>query len=348
MAWITAAPRIKEFLRSQAYDSRLARLLTTRASRLGAPVFMFHHTLPGGSTCFDAGMDTEPALFEGLIVWLKERFNVVSVATIAARLAAHESIDGLCALTIDDGWRDTYAHAFPILRRHGVAASVYVPLDYIGTERQFWQDAFWDLHRQLEEQRTWAEFNRAASSKHSWWPRVPRRQTFAATFERIAERPIDEAHALIRWGANQFGVSSQLSTPAFMTWDQVREMRDHGITFGSHTNSHALLTRLPAERAHAEVTSSKKRLEEMLGSTVSEFCYPSGDHDGRVAEWVRQAGYAAAVTVEPRLVTRRDSAWTIPRVGISSSSLRSHGIFSPSAIEFQLARAGLRARLRKH
>ncbi|MCU1282077.1 MAG: polysaccharide deacetylase [bacterium] len=337
---------LKDFLRSQAYDSPLARFLTARASRFGAPVFMLHHTLPAGSECYDEGMDTEAQLFERFVVWLDEQFRIVPLTALAEMHAAGESLDGVCAITIDDGWRDTYEQTFPILRSHGVAATVFLPLDYIGTDRQFWTDALWDVHRQLAEKSAWRELNRAAEAQYPGWPRVARQQTLAGILERVAHRPMAEAHELIRWASTRFGLSSRLRSPAFMTWEQVREMRDCGFTFGSHTNSHVLLTRVSSDEARQEITSSKQRLEELLDTTVSTFCYPSGDHDANVAEIVRQAGYRVAVTVEPRLVTRRDSLWTLPRVGISSLSLRSRDAFNPNAIRFQLARAGVRARLR--
>jgi peptidoglycan/xylan/chitin deacetylase (PgdA/CDA1 family) len=337
---------LKDFLRSQAYDSRIARLLTSRASRLGAPVFMFHHTMPAGSECYDAGMDTEAQLFDSFVAWLKDQFRIVPLTKIAELLAAGESLDGVCALTIDDGWWDTYAHAFPILRRHEVTATIFLPLDYIGTERQFWTDALWDVRRQLVEKGAWQDFNRAATAQHPWWPRAEREQTLGGIGAELKRRPIAEAHELIRWATSTFALSSRLRSPAFMTWEQVREMRDCGFTFGSHTNSHSLLTHVSGDQAREEITSSKLRLEELLGATVDTFCYPAGDHDARLADVVREAGYRVAVTVEPRLVTRRDSLWTMPRVGVSSLSLRSRDAFNPNAIQLQLARAGVRARLR--
>lgn len=337
---------LKDFLRSQAYDSRLARLLTARAARLGTPVFMFHHTLPPGSECFDAGMDTTSTLFDNLIAWLKQRFHIVSLTAIAEMVSDGKVAPDVCALTIDDGWRDTYEHAFPILRRHAVPATIFLPFDYIGTDRQFWQDAYWDLYRQLEAGNGWRELNDAAEAQFPWWPRLTWQQTFSGVLERLFERPMSDAEELIRWASATFGLRSRLRTPAFMSWDQVREMRDHGFSFGSHTNSHVHLTRVSRDAAREEIRSSKERLEAALGGIVDTFCYPAGRHDPVLAELVRQAGYRVAVTDQPRLVTRRDSLWMLPRVGVSSLTLSSHHSFHENAITLQLARAGVRARLR--
>jgi peptidoglycan/xylan/chitin deacetylase (PgdA/CDA1 family) len=122
-------------------------------------------------------------------------------------------------------------------------------------------------------------------------------------------------------------------------------MRAAGFSFGSHTNSHLLLTRVSPDEARDEIVSSKRRLEEILGAPAETFCYPAGRHDAAIADAVRDAGYRAAVTDRPRLITRRDSLWTLPRVGVSSLSLRGQAGFSANAINFQLARCAVRAQL---
>jgi peptidoglycan/xylan/chitin deacetylase (PgdA/CDA1 family) len=131
-----------------------------------------------------------------------------------------------------------------------------------------------------------------------------------------------------------------------MTWDQVLEMHAAGIHFGSHTNSHVLLTQVPLEEAREEIVSSKNKLQAILGAPVTSLCYPAGMYNAQLARVTEQAGYLAAVTDEPRLAVRRDSRWALPRVGVSSMTLLHGDSFSPNALELQMARAGVRARLR--
>jgi peptidoglycan/xylan/chitin deacetylase (PgdA/CDA1 family) len=336
---------LKQGLRSQLLSSRLTERITAKASRLGAPIFMLHHTLPKGSPCFDAGMDTEAGLFDQLLGWIKNRFQVLSLDALAETIQSSPRRDDVCAITLDDGWWDTYEFAFPLLRKHGLSATVFVPLDYIGSKKQLWQDSLWDVYRQLGVNGV-VHLRKAARERYPWWPADDRMATSAGAVLALADRPLAELDALVDWARATFGLSSGLRSPGFMTWEQVQEMHSAGIHFGSHTNSHALLTQVPLDEAREEIVSSKARLETMLGTQVTSLCYPGGMYNAELARVAEQAGYLAAVTDEPRLVVGGDLRWALPRVGVSSMTLLDGDSFSPNALELQMARAGVRARLR--
>jgi peptidoglycan/xylan/chitin deacetylase (PgdA/CDA1 family)/glycosyltransferase involved in cell wall biosynthesis len=77
--------------------------------------------------------------------------------------------------------------------------------------------------------------------------------------------------------------------------DQVREMAEYGIEFGSHTASHARLTGLGPELLAAELADSRRAIEERLGRPVLSLCYPYGAVDGRVKSAAAEAGYLFGV-----------------------------------------------------
>jgi peptidoglycan/xylan/chitin deacetylase (PgdA/CDA1 family) len=82
-----------------------------------------------------------------------------------------------------------------------------------------------------------------------------------------------------------------------LSWKQVRAMSDGGISFGSHTLSHPLLTRIPRRQREYELCRSKEIIEQQIGKPVTTFAYPSGDFDSETKEVVREAGYCAAVSI---------------------------------------------------
>ncbi len=85
-----------------------------------------------------------------------------------------------------------------------------------------------------------------------------------------------------------------------LDWDEVKELHVMpGITIGSHTLSHPYLSSLDAVESKNEIIESKKIIEEKIGSPVNYFCYPSGDFGVREMNFVKEAGYLAAVTVAP-------------------------------------------------
>ena len=84
-----------------------------------------------------------------------------------------------------------------------------------------------------------------------------------------------------------------------LTWDQVREMKVHGIDFGGHTVTHPFLSRVTPEQAVWEVSACKQQIEAELQSPVEYFAYPSGREEDFCpwsAQVLREAGYQVAVT----------------------------------------------------
>ncbi len=87
--------------------------------------------------------------------------------------------------------------------------------------------------------------------------------------------------------------------PRFMTWDQVRELRDGGMTIGDHTYTHPYLSKLtPAQLTH-EVVGSKTVLEQELGQPVTHFASPFGYTSDALVSLLKSAGYVSGRTTYP-------------------------------------------------
>lgn len=82
-----------------------------------------------------------------------------------------------------------------------------------------------------------------------------------------------------------------------LTWDQIKELREAGISFGSHTSSHPHLPSLSNEQASRELVGSKELLESFLGQEVSFLAYPYGESTSEVQHIAAQTGYVAACGV---------------------------------------------------
>ncbi|HCK98747.1 MAG TPA: hypothetical protein DHW42_01385 [Candidatus Marinimicrobia bacterium] len=85
-----------------------------------------------------------------------------------------------------------------------------------------------------------------------------------------------------------------------LDWNQIREMSESGIVFGSHTRTHRDLTRLSGVEIYRELAESKAVIEEKLGKRVDYLSYPFGNYDARVIEIAKELGYTAAFSLYPR------------------------------------------------
>jgi hypothetical protein len=78
--------------------------------------------------------------FAEQLEYLTAHYRIVPLATIAENPGRGEGLRSLAAITIDDGYRDAYDIAFPILRRYRVPATVFVVTDFVGRRAWLWTD----------------------------------------------------------------------------------------------------------------------------------------------------------------------------------------------------------------
>jgi len=107
--------------------------------------------------------------------------------------------------------------------------------------------------------------------------------------------------------------------PGFMTWDQVRELRDAGVTIGAHTHTHGHLAKMPLDAAKAEIETSSAILKRELGAVPPLFAYPFGETSAAVTALVRAAGHSAAFGQHSGVMESRRSRYYLPRFPLNET-----------------------------
>lgn len=107
--------------------------------------------------------------------------------------------------------------------------------------------------------------------------------------------------------------------PGFMTWDQIRELRDAGVTIGAHTHSHAHLAKGSLDAAKAEIETSSAILKRELGAVPPLFAYPFGETSAAVTALVRAAGHSSAFGQHSGVMDSRQSRYYLPRFPLNQT-----------------------------
>jgi glycosyltransferase involved in cell wall biosynthesis/peptidoglycan/xylan/chitin deacetylase (PgdA/CDA1 family) len=330
----------------------LARLpFVGRAARrilgAGSSVFMFHRVLPQGEECYDPEMAISKEAFGEILGWLRANFRVVSLDELVRRRG--ESLDQkrpACAITFDDGWVDNFVHAFPLLRERGLPATIFLPSQFIGTKRRFWQDRLWLCTRQLESTEYRQAAIETAAHHFPWFPLAPDTLASSRRLKRfLMTRPTEEAEEFVEYLAESARLSAEMSDRAFLNWDEILTMRDSGISFGSHTLNHVLLTHMQPAHAESEIRKSRRELQEHLDSEISCFSYPWGAENSLIREIVKRAGYSYAVGTFPGLIQDNADPCLLPRIA-SNSLVRSGDNFNSEKCFLYCSKEVLLARRR--
>jgi len=213
------------------------------------------------------------------------------------------------ALTFDDGYRDNYEKAFPILKKYGCPATIFVASEPLRTGRSLWPTKlyFWFKTTKATELRLRlgnAEEGKLGGENVNVFDLRTKRDE--ATLDRIefSLRRLDplSRDSLLTEISEDLGFTQDtdpLDEVPMLTWDQLREMARAGITIGSHTMTHPVLTTMSSQDAMRELAESKTILEREVGQPIAFFAYPFGGHEhfnSEIQALVKQAGYRAAFT----------------------------------------------------
>ncbi len=111
---------------------------------------------------------------------------------------------------------------------------------------------------------------------------------------------------------------------------EIKEMKQYGIEFGSHTYSHPHLDKLKIESVKEELVKSKKMLEEIIKKKIIYFAYPYGKgiYNENIKRALKETGYQYAFTMEKGLNTYEDNFY-LKRVVVPNSFKEFKKIVSP-------------------
>jgi len=105
--------------------------------------------------------------------------------------------------------------------------------------------------------------------------------------------------------------------PDFMSWDQIRALRDAGVHIGHHSHRHMALTAMSPTKAASEIEMGSKRFEAELGFVPAIFAYPYGSYGDAVKAVIRQAGFKAAFGQQSGIAYSGYGRFELPRFVMS-------------------------------
>jgi peptidoglycan/xylan/chitin deacetylase (PgdA/CDA1 family) len=198
---------------------------------MSGPFLLYHKIANVPPDARIRGSFTPPRRFARQMAFLKKKkVTFYTASEMIEYFRTHNEFppNGI-AITFDDGWKDNYESAFPILRRLGIKATIFLISSCIGQ----------------------------VSAKAQ------------------SEGEYGRAH-----------LSAQ----------DILEMSQHGIEFGSHTLNHKLLHQASPDEIQFEVMESKRQIENLLDKPCKVFAYPGGHLTASARRVVEEVGYAAAFT----------------------------------------------------
>lgn len=256
-----------------------------------------------------------PQEFEKQIAYFYRNYEIVSLERLASDVNQGNTLpDRAVIITLDDGYKDNYLYAYPVLKKYNVPATIFLATRHITTGELFW----WDKVGYIVNNSNVTQLDLDELGSFSFSSATDKHQTGLKIIDKLKKLPDEKKNALIEKLVSicEVEIPPDLGRDFILSWEEVKEMSSSGISFGAHTVNHPILTNLPLEQAKWEITQSKRDIEEKLGTKVTTFSYPNGNFNAGVVELVQEAGFSCAVSVLPgRLISLKDNPYCLSRIG---------------------------------
>ena len=305
------------------YFSGAHRLLSPLLGGVGA-ILTLHHVRPRRAAAFQPNrlLEVAPEFLEDVIVGLRrEGVDLIGLDEMCQRYSERDFRRRFICLTFDDGYRDNLRYAFPILKKHKVPFTIYIPTSFPDRLGELWWltlEAVIARHTRValvmdgQDRRYDCESVEAKYELYEhiyWWLRSLGSE--------------DDLRQAVRDLAARYGIEANFCDELCMTWEEIGEIAaDPLATIGAHTVNHVMLKKASDAAVRTEMQMSAATIAAALGKRPVHFSYPVGDRTSagpREFRIAAELGFKTAVTTRPGVLFPEHSAHmtALPRISLN-------------------------------
>jgi peptidoglycan/xylan/chitin deacetylase (PgdA/CDA1 family) len=257
--------------------------------------------------------------FRRQLAYLKKKgFTFATVSEFYDIIREKKPINRLVILTFDDGFNNIVKNAYPVMAEFDAKGCFYLVSDLVNTDNLLWTDRVETAIRNRAEGEYIFSFN-GKKLVYRLKSRRSRENAMREIKRQLRTLPDSRRRELMP----QFSIPNGSPGPdefKFASWEQIQSLNPEILEPGSHTVSHPNLTSLKTDHEYeTEINKSKAAIEKHLQNRVDHFCYPAGDFNDRVIEYVKSCGYKTAVTTIPGFNVSDTDPFRIRRVVVTES-----------------------------
>lgn len=253
-----------------------------------AAVFCFHNVVEEAQAAADSSLHLPVDHWIRLLDWMAETYEILPLENLLERSHRGQSVGGLAAITVDDGYRGFLRLGLPALVARRLPATLFVVSGSAETPTPFW----WDL---------------------------------AGAQARLDNRFRQEA--LTRWSGQREAVIGGLGLEAKVLpsdclpadWETLSRASGEGLTFGCHTKTHPNLTAIGEAAVAEEFESSMASIADRLGIGIDTVSYPYGLVDRAVRERAKAAGFRFGLALGSEPLIAGADPFAIPRINVPAN-----------------------------
>lgn len=297
-------------------------------------ISMYHYTRDLKHSRYPEIKGLDVKLFREQIAFMKSNFNIVTMEQVLEAISTKEKLpEKALLLTFDDGYADNYTVAMPVLEEYGVQGSFFIPGKTFTTHQLLdvnkihYVLASANIYNLVEDLKKEMDYYRGQEFQYASTEELFAKYAVASRFDiketvfvkQMLQTVLPEKLRNIissKLFAKYVGVTEeQLAYELYMSEEQIRTMKRHGMFIGIHGYDHYWLGNLPVEQMEKDISLALDALDEFVDRKQWVMNYPYGNYNKGVLEYISKQGACLGLTTEVRLAdVDKDNSLELPRL----------------------------------
>lgn len=297
-------------------------------------ISMYHYTRDLKHSRYPEIKGLDVNLFREQIAFMKSNFNIVTMEQALEAISTKEKLpEKALLLTFDDGYADNYTVAMPVLEEYGVQGSFFIPGKTFTTHQLLdvnkihYVLASANIYNLVEDLKKEMDYYRGQEFQYASTEELFAKYAVASRFDiketvfvkQMLQTVLPEKLRNIissKLFAKYVGVTEeQLAYELYMSEEQIRTMKRHGMFIGIHGYDHYWLGNLPVEQMENDISLALDALDEFVDRKQWVMNYPYGNYNKDVLAYISKQGACLGLTTEVRLADiDKDNPLELPRL----------------------------------
>jgi peptidoglycan/xylan/chitin deacetylase (PgdA/CDA1 family) len=238
----------------------------------------YHRVGMGNGSPYDRELwSASAAEFDAQVRYLRAHAELIAPRDLSDALTRRRGRHVL--LTFDDGYRDNYEAALPVLQAHGASAVFFVCTNFLDHPRLAWWDEIAWMIRASQRPCLAGGSRVQRTFPLSGPDREPAIRAFVARGKALPPTDMQRYLDFVAEITDSGRYAPAAFPPMWLTWDMVRALKAAGMEIGGHTVRHPNLAQLSRQEQAEEIAGCGRRLHEELQAPMRFFSFPFGARD---------------------------------------------------------------------
>jgi len=312
-------PRLKKLFSTVVIYSgyyRMVYLLKKITGREEVTILFYHRIIDYNDKQLlnPSLLSSNPRNFEKQMKYLSKNYNVISFDDLIKWKKNKKNLPKKSVIiTFDDGYKDNYLNAYPILRKYKLPAMIALTTGHIDNDELFW----WDKVAYMINNSKVKNVDVVGFSEILFEDKL---NTIRLVEKKVKNMDEDLKNQVIENLRKKLKVKLPKQKNLFLSWKEIKEMSNNNISFCAHTVTHPILTRVSLTQAKKEILNSRINIEKKIKKKINVFTYPNGgkkDMSKDIDDFLKEKDFEYCLSTMYGTNNLKKDMFRLKRVGIN-------------------------------